>query len=66
MNRSNCRREPFSLEDPPRPIGDGHFDDVLCQIDRHRHSIPLGLLLVCGATHQLAAIMPRKNRRTVH
>jgi hypothetical protein len=43
--------QPLSLENPASPIRQRHFEDVLCEIHRHRRSIHLGLLLVCGATH---------------
>jgi len=39
-------REPFSIDDPVGTIGDGHLEDVFCQIHRHRRSIHVGLLLV--------------------
>ena len=43
--------EPLPLEDPSRTIRERHFENVLCEIDRHRRSIHLGLLLVVVATH---------------
>jgi hypothetical protein len=39
-----------------------HFEHVLCQIDRDRRSIHLGLLLVAWCHPHFAAIMPRKHR----
>lgn len=39
-------REPLPVHDPMRVICHGHFEDVLCQIHRHRRSIHVGLLLV--------------------
>ena len=41
-------RQPLPFDDPPRSIRERHFENVLCQINRHRRSIHLGLLLVCG------------------
>lgn len=41
-------RQSLPFDDPPLTIREGHFENVLCQINRHRRSIHLGLLLVCG------------------
>jgi hypothetical protein len=55
-------REALSLDDSSPAIRQRHLEDVLCQIDRHRRSIHLGLLLVAWCHPPFAAMMPRKNR----
>jgi hypothetical protein len=63
MKRSNCRRvnRLRSMTRPAR-FGDDYLEALLCEIDRDRHSIHIGLLLVAWCHPQLAAMMPRKNR----
>jgi len=39
-----CEAPP--IDDPVSPIRHGHFEDIFCEIHRHRRSIHVGLLLV--------------------
>jgi hypothetical protein len=58
---------PLPFDNPPRSIRERHFENVLCQINRHRRSIHLGLLLVCGlATTFITAYSAAKEPGGVH
>jgi hypothetical protein len=60
-------RQALPFDDPSRSICEGHFENVLCQINRHRRSIHLGLLLVCGlATTFITAHSAAKEPGGVH
>ena len=59
--------QPLPFDDPPSSIRQGHLENVLCQINRHRRSIHLGLLLVCGlATTFITAHSAAKEPGGVH
>src|SRR5215467_6473501 len=55
--------QPLSRHDPSRAVRDGYFEHVLCEIDRHRRSIHVGLLLVVAwRPRSSRQILPRENR----
>ena len=59
----NCARQSLPVDDSARAIRQRHFENVLCEIHRHRRSIHVGLLLVVIATHKCSRqILPRKER----
>jgi hypothetical protein len=56
-------RQSLPVDDSARAIRHRHFENVLCEIHRHRRSIHIGLLLVRGCDPRaLRQILPRNNR----
>src|SRR5215470_16645456 len=55
--------QPLPRHDPSRAVRDGYFEHVLCEIDCHRRSIHVGLLLVVAwRPRSSRQILPRENR----
>jgi hypothetical protein len=51
-----------TVDDAAPSVGHGHFEDILCEIHRHRRGIQVGLLLVTWYDPPCTAMMPRRNR----